>query len=188
MSNMNEVTKVLNLALRFGLKKTHIVLMQCNSSYPTPYDQVNLNVIRTFKKKFQVNVGYSDHTEDTIAPIAAVALGANFIEKHFTLNRSLKGPDHFFSLNPQQFKKMVIDIRRTEKLMGLKKKIVTKNEQENRILSRKSIVAKKNILKGEKLNSTNLTTKRPGDGISPFKWDTIIGKKAKKNYKINEKI
>ena len=162
--------------------------MHCNSSYPTSIQDANLNIIKTLKKTFKVKVGYSDHTKGILAPIIAVSLGANFIEKHFTLNQSLKGPDHFFSLTPKNFKIMVQKIRDTEKLLGKSKKMITKNEMQNRLLSRKSIVAKQNISKGEKFSISNITTKRPGNGISPIYWEKILGKVSKKNYKINDQI
>tara|TARA_A100001011_G_scaffold400022_1_gene511795 strand:+ start:313 stop:1308 length:996 start_codon:yes stop_codon:yes gene_type:complete len=188
MSNLHEIKKIINLITKFGISKKRIVLLQCNSSYPTNVYNANLNVIKTFKKKFNVKVGYSDHTEDLEAPAIAVALGAEFIEKHFTLNKFMKGPDHFFSLTPSEFKKMVINIRKTEKLLGSNKKFVLKGEKLNRRLSRKSIVAKKSIKKGEKFSLKNLTTKRPWDGVSALNWTRILKKRAKKNYQENEKI
>lgn len=188
MAKMSEIEEVFEIVKKYGLSKDNLIFMHCNSSYPTSIDDANLNVIKTLKKKFNVKVGYSDHTEGVLAPIIAVSLGAEFIEKHFTLNRSSKGPDHFFSLTPKYFKAMVKKIRETETLLGKSKKIITKNEQQNRKLSRKSIVAKKDIKKGEKFSTLNITTKRPGDGISPILWDKILGKRSKKNYKMNSKI
>ena len=188
MSNFQEIKKIMKLITKFGLNKKKIILLQCNSSYPTNVKNANLNVIKTLKEKFKVKVGYSDHTEDIDAPAVAVALGAEFIEKHFTLNKSMKGPDHFFSLTPSKFKKMIFNIKKTENLLGSHKKFVLKGEKINRKLSRKSIVAKMNIKKGEKFTLKNLTSKRPGDGISPLNWNKVLKKRAKKNFKSNEKI
>jgi len=188
MSTINEIDKTLFLLKKFGLKKKNTIIMHCNSSYPTSINDANLNIIKTLKQRYQLEVGYSDHTEGVIAPLLAVTLGAKFIEKHFTLSKSLKGPDHFFSLTPSEFTLMVKDIRQVEKLLGRSTKILTQNEIENRTLSRKSIVAKKKIIKGSKFSHLNLTTKRPGNGISPYNWSKIIGKLAKKNYKINDQI
>ena len=188
MSTINEIDKTLFLLKKFGLKKKNTIVMHCNSSYPTSINDANLNIIKTLKKRYQLEVGYSDHTEGVIAPLIAVTLGAKYIEKHFTLSKLLKGPDHFFSLTPSEFTLMVKDIRQVEKLLGRSTKILTQNEIENRTLSRKSIVAKKKIIKGSKFNHLNLTTKRPGNGISPYNWGNIIGKLAKKNYKINDQI
>ncbi len=188
MSNLNEIEKTINLISKFGISKKKIIILQCNSSYPTNIYNANLNVLKTFKKKFNIKIGYSDHTEDLDAPAIAVALGAEYIEKHFTLNKAMKGPDHFFSLSPSEFKKMIIKIRKTEKMLGSHKKYVLKGEKINRKLSRKSIVAKMNIKKGEKFTLKNLTSKRPGDGISPLNWNKVLKKRAKKNFKANEKI
>ena len=188
MSTINEIDKTLFLLKKFGLKKKNTIVMHCNSSYPTSINDANLKIIKTLKKRYQLEVGYSDHTEGVIAPLIAVTLGAKYIEKHFTLSKLLKGPDHFFSLTPSEFTLMVKDIRQVEKLLGKSNKILTQSEMENRTLSRKSIVAKKKIIKGSKFNHLNLTTKRPGNGISPYNWSKIIGKLAKKNYKINDQI
>tara|TARA_B100001057_G_scaffold117896_1_gene116454 strand:- start:20400 stop:21395 length:996 start_codon:yes stop_codon:yes gene_type:complete len=188
MSTMNEVKDIIKIVKNYGLKKKNLIVMHCNSSYPTSINDANLNIIKTMKNKFNVKIGYSDHTRGILAPIIAVSIGAEFIEKHFTLKQSLKGPDHFFSLTPNDFKIMVKNIRETEKLLGNTKKNINKSEFQNRNLSRKSIVAKKNISKGEKFSSINLTTKRPGDGISAINWDKILGKFSKKNYKIDDQI
>jgi N,N'-diacetyllegionaminate synthase len=188
MSTMNEIKDIIKIVKNYGLKKKNLIIMHCNSSYPTSINDANLNIIKTLKNKFNVKVGYSDHTRGILAPIIAVSFGAEFIEKHFTLKQSLKGPDHFFSLTPNNFKIMVKNIRETEKLFGNLKKNISKSELQNRYLSRKSIVAKKIISKGEKFSLINLTTKRPGDGISAINWDKILGKVSKKNYKIDDQI
>ena len=188
MSTMNEIKDIIKIVKNYGLKKKNLIIMHCNSSYPTSINDANLNIIKTLKNKFNVKVGYSDHTRGILAPIIAVSFGAEFIEKHFTLKQSLKGPDHFFSLTPNNFKIIEKNIRETEKLFGNLKKNISKSELQNRYLSRKSIVAKKIISKGEKFSLINLTTKRPGDGISAINWDKILGKVSKKNYKIDDQI
>ena len=142
----------------------------------------------TIKNNFGVDIGYSDHSLGIEAAVIAVSLGAKVIEKHFTLNRKSFGPDHLTSVEPSTFKKMVSAIRRTEEYLGSEKKYMTKSESKNKNQVRKSIVTSQNIQKGEKFSETNLTTKRPADGISPMKWKQIIGKKAKKNYKKNDLI
>ena len=135
-----------------------------------------------------MKTGYSDHTLGLESPIAAVTLGAEVIEKHFTLNKKLKGPDHSTSLMPKEFKQMISYIRNIEKGLGVYSKIVTKSEKVNINFVRKSVVAKKNILKGEKFKISNITTKRPGHGISPFQWNKVLGQKALKNFKKDELI
>ena len=151
MSTMNEVKDIIKIVKNYGLKKKNLIVMHCNSSYPTSINDANLNIIKTMKNKFNVKIGYSDHTRGILAPIIAVSIGAEFIEKHFTLKQSLKGPDHFFSLTPNDFKIMVKNIRETEKLLGNTKKNINKSEFQNRNLSRKSIVAKKIFLKVKNL-------------------------------------
>ena len=188
MSKLYEIKDALKIFYKFKIKKQNIILLHCNSAYPTPYIDVNLSVIESLKNKFNLEVGFSDHTQGNLAAISAVVLGAKVIEKHFTLNRNLKGPDHQSSLNPKEFKEMVIQIRNVETLIGDPLKKVTTSEKENLKIVRKSIVAKIDINKGEIFSESNLTTKRPGTGISPMKWDLIIGTKSKKNYKQDDFI
>ena len=140
------------------------------------------------RNRFKVNVGLSDHTEGNVSVISAVALGAKIIEKHFTLNKLFKGPDHHMSLSPNEAKEFVITIKKTITCLGSNLKKITKSEKKNKKFVRKSIVAKKNIKKGEKFTEKNLTTKRPAIGISPLKWDQTLGQKSKKNYKLDEFI
>ena len=162
--------------------------MHCNSAYPTPTEDINLNSLKIIKKKFNCNIGFSDHSLSLVAPIGAVAMGATIIEKHFTLNRKLKGPDHKSSLEPNELAVMIKYIREIEVALGKEEKKVTKSEKKNKDIIRKSIVAKIDIYKGEKFSLKNLAFKRPGYGISPMNLRKILGKKSKKNYKIDELI
>ncbi len=188
MSNLKEISFALNILRNSGLSKEKIFLLQCNTDYPSPLADANLKVLELFKKKFKIKTGYSDHTPGIEASLAAVSLGAKIIEKHFTLNKNLKGPDHKASLNPEEFKKLITSIRRVETSLGVAKKEVTPSEKKNIKLVRKSLVAKFPIRKGEKFNKDNLTCKRPGNGKSPSHWDKFIGKVAKKNYQKDELI
>lgn len=185
-SNLMEIKNCLKKLKKYNHQK--VVLMHCNSEYPTPTHDLNLNVIKSFRKIFKIDIGFSDHSISTIVPAIAVSCGAIMIEKHFTLNNKSKGPDHSSSLNPKQFKIMVDNIRETEIAMGSYTKKITKSEKKNLNIIRKSIVAKKIILKNEKFSILNTTTKRPGGGIPASKYFEMIGKVAKKNYKTNEKI
>ena len=166
----------------------NITILQCTSAYPTPIYDVNLRVLETFSKKFKVNIGISDHTIGISVPIASVALGANIIEKHLTLDKNLYGPDHSSSLEPKEFENMVKGIRDIELALGDGVKSPTKSESINKEFVRKSIVAKKYIKKGQTFNVDNLDCKRPGNGLSPFYWDKLIGKTSKRNYAIDEMI
>ena len=162
--------------------------MQCNSAYPTPINDLNLRTLNTFKKKFNCNIGLSDHSLSTIVPAAAVAMGATFIEKHFTLSRKMVGPDHKSSLEPKELKEMVKNIKEIEISLGSSKKSITKSEAENRKIIRKSLVAQKYIYKGQKFTIKNIVSKRPAGGISPMNFKKILGKKAKKDFKPDEII
>ena len=186
MSNMDEVKNALDVLVSSGTKKNNITVLHANTEYPTQMADVNLRAMVTIGKELDVNFGYSDHTLGIEVDIAAVALGASIIEKHFTLDRNMQGPDHKTSLEPDQLKKMVISIRNIEKALGDGIKKPSKSELLNIKIVRKSIIAKTKIKKGEILNENNLTVKRPGGGISPMKWDEIIGTKAKKNYNEDE--
>jgi len=182
MSDYKEIESALNLLISNGTKKKNITLLHCNTAYPTPFIDVNLTVIKKLKKKFNISVGYSDHTLGVEMPISAVCLGAEFIEKHITLDKNLPGPDHKSSLNPTEFFLLVKSIRNVEKAIIPSKKSIKPSEYANLKVVRKSIIANSNILKGEIFTEKNLTTKRPGTGISPMLWRRVIGKKAKKNY------
>ena len=179
MSNIYEIKKAIKILRTNGTKKNNITLMQCTSAYPAPYDEINLSTIATLKNSFKLNIGFSDHSLGIQAGIAAVALGAKVIEKHLTLSKKLKGPDHRTSLDPKEFKFMVQSIRIVEKTLGNKIKKITKSEKKNIYIVRKSIVASTKIKKNEKFSNFNITCKRPGTGISPIYWKKIIGKKAK---------
>jgi len=156
--------------------------------YPTPMEDVNLNAMLTIQKEFDVAVGYSDHTLGIEVDIAAVAMGASCIEKHFTLDKTMDGPDHKASLEPEELKAMVDAIRNIEKALGSSEKKPSPSESVNIDVARKSIVASQSIKKGDKLSSKNITTKRPGDGISPMEWNRVVGVAASKNYDEDEMI
>ena len=188
MSTLNEIKTALEILQKAGTSKSLITVLHCTTSYPVPISDVNLLAMKTIKDEFEVEVGYSDHTLGIEIPIAAVALGASVIEKHFTLDRNLPGPDHQASLEPNELQEMIRTIRNVEQAMGDGIKEVMPSEAENRDIVRKSLVAIKRIKKGEIFTSENLSTKRPGNGISPLSWNLIIGKSSKNNYEIDELI
>jgi len=188
MSTILEIERALKVLCKSGLSKKQITLLQCNSDYPTKYSDVNLSAMLYLKKKFKVKVGLSDHTLGIEVPIAAAALGAKVIEKHFTLDRKFKGPDHKASLIPSELINMVNSIRNIEKALGSPKKIVTKSELKTLKAARKSIVAIKNIKKNKIFDKNNIEIKRPGTGLSAKEFDHVIGKKAKRFFKINQLI
>ncbi len=178
-----EIKAAIDVLVKHGLNKNQISILHCNTEYPTPMQDVNLKAMLSIKDKFNVNVGYSDHTLGIEVPIAAVALGAQIIEKHFTLDRSLPGPDHVASLEPNELKQMVISIRNIEKaISGNGIKEPSESEKKNIGIARKSIVAKTAINKGDIFSESNITTKRPGNGISPMLWDEVIGQVAQKDF------
>jgi len=185
MSTIHEIQRSINILVKNGTAKKNISLLQCNTAYPSPFVDANLKVINKFQKKFQLNIGYSDHTLGIEASIAAVALGAKIIEKHFTINKKLVGPDHKASLDPDEFANMVKAIRNVEVALG-SKKFVTKSEKKNVNAARKSIVVVKTIKKGDFFTEKNLSVKRPGNGVSPMKWYKYINKRSKKNYNPNK--
>ena len=182
MMNLGEIETALNILIGSGTKREQITVLHCNTDYPTPMRDVNLNAMITIRDAFKVNVGYSDHTLGIEIPIAAVALGAKIIEKHFTLDKSMVGPDHTASLAPLELKSMVTAIRNLEEAMGSGIKRASPSESKNMPIARRSIVAAKDIKKGETFTEENITVKRPGTGISPMKWDDTIGKVASKNF------
>ena len=186
MSELYEIDDAIKVLKRHGC--TDITLLHCNTQYPTPFEDVNLLAMNTLKERYQVKVGYSDHTNGIEVPIAAVALGAAVIEKHFTLDRKMEGPDHKSSLEPDELKNMVTAIRHIEQALGNGEKTVTASEEPNKAAARKSIVAKCNIAQGEILSEYNMTTKRPGNGISPMHWKEIIGTKAVRAFDEDELI
>jgi N,N'-diacetyllegionaminate synthase len=186
MSSMKEIKQSMGIMISKGLSKEKLTILHCTTSYPAPIQSVNLLAMRTMQNELGVSVGYSDHTINIEVPIAAVAMGSEVIEKHFTLSRNMEGPDHLASLEPDELESLVKSVRNTEIALGDSKKKLTDFEKENLNLARKSIVAKKEIKKGEIFSDSNLTTKRPGGGMSPMKWDLILGKVAEKNYKVDE--
>ena len=187
MSKFEEINFAIRTLVKSGTKKNNITVLHCISDYPTNIKNVNLKFIETLKK-ISKNVGFSDHTLGNQSAVLAVALNAKIIEKHFTLNKKMKGPDHAMSLNINEMKSFVKNIKDTEIILGKNQKILTKGEKTLKNFARKSLIAKNFIKKGEKFSEYNLTTKRPGDGKSPILWNKIIGKKATKNFKKNEKI
>lgn len=186
MSTMEEIDKALKILRENGAGK--ITLLHCNTEYPTPYQDVNLKAMKTLGETFGVSVGYSDHTQGIEVPIAAAALGAAVIEKHFTLDKNMEGPDHKASLEPEELKRMITGIRNIEKSMGDADKKPTDSEKKNIVIARKSIVAKRDIKKGETLSEEILAIKRPGNGISPMEWYEVLGKTAIKDFKEDELI
>ena len=188
MSNMDEINNALDVLINSGTKKKNIIVLHANTEYPTPMEDVNLKAMQTIGKELDVNFGYSDHTLGIEVDIAAVAMGAVCIEKHFTLDCNMEGPDHKASLEPDELKEMVRTIRNIELALGSNIKKPSKSELPNIQIARKSIIAKTEIKKGDILLENNITVKRPSGGISPMKWDEVIGTKAKKNYKKDELI
>ncbi len=188
ISTIPEIDLAVKTLLNSGLSKNKLMILHCNSAYPTPYRDANLNVIKILANRYKVPIGFSDHTLGIEAPIAAVALGAKVIEKHFTISKKLEGPDHTSSLEPQELNMMVKSIRNIENALGKDKKIVTKSERINKRHVRKSIVALKEIVKGEIFSEKNITLKRPGTGLQPIHWSRIIGKKSKRNYETDDFI
>ena len=188
MATINEIEDALIILKKGNLQDQDISILHCNTEYPTPMKDVNLLAMQTIGETFKTNFGYSDHTLGIEIPIAAVALGASIIEKHFTIDKKLDGPDHIASLSPSELGEMVVSIRNIEKALGSKEKFTSESEKKNLTVSRKSIVASKTIQKGEIFTEKNITIKRPGTGISPMKWDTVIGLKAIKEFQEDELI
>ncbi|WP_031425075.1 N-acetylneuraminate synthase [Flavimarina sp. Hel_I_48] len=189
MASMPEVREAFNILIKEGINREDIHIVHCNTEYPTPMEDVNLKAMNTIGQELDVKIGYSDHTLGIEVPVAAVALGATVIEKHFTLDRNLPGPDHRASLEPEELKAMVSAIRNIEKaISGSGKKEPSPSEIKNKTVARKSIIASKNITKGEKFTVINLTIKRPGTGLSPMRWDEVLGKTAIRDFKQEESI
>jgi len=188
MADMGEIEDALDVLTASGTPKEDITVLHCNTEYPTPFEDVNLNAMLTIRDAFKVKVGYSDHTPGIEVPIVAVALGANVVEKHFTLDKNMKGPDHKASLEPKELKTMVEAIRNIKKALGDGVKKPSPSELKNKLIARKSIVAAKSIKASEIFTADNLTVKRPGTGISPMRWDEIIETKAKRDYQEDELI
>ena len=188
MATLGEVREAMDVLLKAGGKKDDLTILHCNTEYPTPIEDVNLNAMLNIRDKLGVKVGYSDHTLGIEIPVAAVAMGATVIEKHITLDRMLPGPDHAASLEPDELKAMVAAIRNIEKAFGDGVKKPSPSETKNIPIARKSIIAKKAIKKGDTFSKSNITVKRPGTGISPMKWDEIIGSRSKRDFEFDEQI
>jgi len=188
MSTMSDIEAAINALEQAGTNRSLITVLHCTSEYPTPMEEVNLSAMQSIKAAFGVEVGYSDHTAGIEVSIAAAALGATVIEKHFTIDNNLPGPDHKASLEPDKLKDMVSAIRHIEIALGDGIKRLTLSEARNKVVARKSLVAKKAIKYGDVLSSNNITTKRPGNGISPMRWDEVIGRIAVRDFAVDELI
>ena len=188
MSDLGEIEDALDVLTENGTDINKITVLHCNTEYPTPFEDVNLKAMLAIKNAFNVKVGYSDHTKGIEVPIAAVALGAEVIEKHFTLDRNLEGPDHKASLEPNELGEMVRAIRNIEKALGTGNKKPSPSELKNKPIARKSLIAIRDIKKGEKFTEKNVGIKRPGNGISPMRWEEVIGKTVNKDFKIDDLI
>lgn len=188
MSNIKDIYNALRVLRKYKQKKSKITLMHCTTNYPTSEDQVNISAITEIKKKFKIDVGYSDHTIGNEAACAAVAFGARIFEKHFTISKNMKGPDHSASLELGELKNYIKSIKKTEKMIGNGKKALLKSEKKNFKIVRKSIYANKKIKIGEYFTEQNIITKRPLKNSNPMNWSKIIGSKSKRNYKIDDEI
>ncbi len=188
MSTLEEIEAAMGVLIGNGLQKEQITVLHCNTEYPTPMCDVNLSAMSEMRRQLAVSIGYSDHTQGIEVPIAAVALGAEVIEKHFTLDRNLPGPDHKASLEPLELKAMVFAIRNIEQAIGGGHKTVSVSENKNKAVARKSIVAATSIRKGETFTEKNLAVKRPGTGINPMCWPEMIGEKAPRDFEEDELI
>lgn len=186
MSGLDEIAAAVEILEKKG--SGEMVLLHCNTEYPTPFKDVNLLAMKEIAQVFRKDVGYSDHTAGIEVPVAAVALGARVIEKHFTLDRTMEGPDHMASLVPEELAEMVRSVRNIETALGDGRKRCSASEARNIRAVRKSIVASRKIKKGELFTEENITAKRPGDGISPMRWHEIIGKQARQDYRPDEMI
>ncbi|EDW8111889.1 N-acetylneuraminate synthase [Salmonella enterica] len=189
MATVEEINLSLKIFSENGISPENITILHCNTEYPTPFEDVNLNTILGFKKIFeQYNIGFSDHSPGYFAGIASVPYGITFIEKHFTLDKNFEGPDHKASVTPDELKLLCQGIRAIEASLGSYDKLVTNSERKNKIVARKSIVAKCAIKKGEIFTINNITTKRPGNGISPMHWYEVLGEKAEQNFEEDQLI
>lgn len=188
MSNIYEIGQAMDAMLTAGLSKDKLVILHCSTAYPTPMEDVNLNAMKSLRTEFGVRVGYSDHTLGIEVPIAAVALGATVIEKHFTLSRDMQGPDHSASLEPEELAQMVSSIRNIERALGTGRKAPGKSEIKNIIAARRSIHTARTLQKGDVITEDSLIMKRPGDGISPMQIDTVLGKRAAQEIADDSKL
>ena len=188
MCELSDIEAAMKVLLDFGIQKKQITVLHCNTEYPTPFADVNLKAMLEIAEKFGVQIGYSDHTKGIEVPIAAVALGATVIEKHFTLDKNMEGPDHKASLEPEELKAMVSAIRNIEQALGTGHKTISESERKNIEIARKSIVAARPIKVGEVLTEENLTVKRPGNGINPMRWNEVVGTCATQSFNEEDPI
>ena len=188
MSNIQEIDNAIEVLVKHGLQRDKLILLHCNSEYPSPYGDLNLKAIKSMKDYFGLEVGLSDHSEGFEATLAAVALGATVIEKHFTLDNQLEGPDHISSLNPEDFEKLIKMVRNVELSLGTGEKKPSDSEFKNIQYMRRSLVARTSIKKGDTFSIENVAAKRPADGISPMEWESIKGVSAKKDYEVDDLI
>ena len=186
MCELSDIEDAIKVLKSNGAKE--VKLLHCNTEYPTPFEDVNLLAMQKLREHFGYETGYSDHTKGIEVPIAAVALGADIIEKHFTLDKTMDGPDHVASLDPTELTEMIQSIRNIEKAIGRKEKFITASEEKNREIARKSIVAKRLVRKGELFSEDNITVKRPGNGVSPMRWNEVIGSLAIRDFAEDELI
>lgn len=189
MATIEEIRECIDILVNAGTQEKDIILLHCNTEYPTPDCDVNILAIQDLKNNFpRVSIGFSDHSVGYVAAVGATVLGISLIEKHFTLNKNFEGPDHKASATPEELKNLVESVRRIEVMAGSNRKIITESEKKNKIVARKSIVAAKNIKKGDVFNEDNVTCKRPGNGISPMQWYNVLGKKAERDFDEDELI
>ena len=188
MSNLNDIEKALDIFLGEKISRDRITIMHCTSSYPAPIGELNMNALKVIEERFKCPIGYSDHSIGIEAAICATSIGARVIEKHITLDKDMVGPDHSASLNPSEFKKMIQSIREYEGILGIKRKEIQESEKNTRDVARRSVRAGKNIRMGHVIGENDLVYLRPADGLSPMLYEQIIGKKADKDYKVNEVI
>ncbi|MDK4736469.1 N-acetylneuraminate synthase [Rhizobium sp. CNPSo 3490] len=188
MCSLGDIEAAIDAVEAAGTSRSEITVLHCNTEYPTPYSDVNLSAMTNIGKAFGVKIGYSDHTNGIEVPVAAVALGATVIEKHFTLDRTMPGPDHAASLEPAELKAMISAIRNIEQALGDGIKRPTASERKNISIARRSIVAQKTIRQGDLFNADNISAKRPGTGISPMRWDEVVGRVAKRDFAPDELI
>lgn len=189
MATVDEMRTCIEILVKSGTNEKDIILLHCNTEYPTPDQDVNILAIQDLKNNFpNVSVGFSDHSVGYVAAVGATILGISLIEKHFTLDKNFPGPDHKASATPDELRELVKNVRRIEVMAGSNKKIVTDSERKNKIVARKSIVALRSINAGELFTPENITCKRPGNGISPMRWYDILGKKAERDFGEDELI
>jgi len=188
MCDFAEVVRAVQILKETGLDSEQLTVLHCTTQYPAPLKDVNLRVLECFREELDCSYGYSDHTLGVEISLAAVAMGSVAIEKHFTLDRALEGPDHKASLEPDELKSMITGIRRISESLGSREKKVVESERSNQIVARKSIFTSKTIKKGEMFTVSNITTLRPGDGLSAWNWDELLGKAAKRGYQAGEKV